>query len=262
MSISIHNDFPSVLERATENVTENVRIQGPAGEIGLSVARPAGPGLWPAIVIGHEGVGVTEALRGLARRLASEGYLAVIPDLFTRDEFRRSLPEADAAEAFAAARAADPETAIAGLPEGKRAIARLVLEWFKTRDTSNYLTDFLAAASWVKQLPEVRAGAVAALGFSFGAGLVARLAAAGAAHPAGLRRRRRSASAFPCWAISLRRMTPSTPGSRPSPRPCRRAGSVSISKSMPARGTGSSTRPGRPTMPRPPRGRGNRPWRS
>jgi NADPH:quinone reductase len=184
------NVTPNIHGHATENLTgnflENVGIQGPAGEISLSVARPDSPAPWPAIVIGHEGVGVTEALRGLARRLAAEGYLAVIPDLFTRDEFRRSLPEADAAEAFAAARAADPETAIAGLPEGKRAIARLVLEWFKTRDTSNYLTDFLAATSWAKQLPEVRAGAVAALGFSFGAGLVGRLAAAGADLAAGV----------------------------------------------------------------------------
>jgi dienelactone hydrolase len=44
------------------------------------LARPAGTGPWPAVLIGHEGIGLNEYQRRRADRLAEHGYLALAMD--------------------------------------------------------------------------------------------------------------------------------------------------------------------------------------
>ncbi len=46
------------------------------------LARPAGAGPWPAVVVLHELLGLNDDIRGLTDRLAGEGFLALAPDLF------------------------------------------------------------------------------------------------------------------------------------------------------------------------------------
>ena len=46
------------------------------------LARPAGRGEWPAVVLGFEMFGVTGYLREVAAQVASAGYLAVVPDFY------------------------------------------------------------------------------------------------------------------------------------------------------------------------------------
>ncbi|MFC8246097.1 dienelactone hydrolase family protein [Streptomyces chartreusis] len=47
------------------------------------LTRPAGPGPWPGVVVVHEALGVNDVMHRQADRLASAGYLALMPDLFT-----------------------------------------------------------------------------------------------------------------------------------------------------------------------------------
>lgn len=55
------------------------------------VARPAGDGPWPGVVVVHEIFGVDEVMRRQVDRLAAAGYLAIMPDLFSAGGALRCL---------------------------------------------------------------------------------------------------------------------------------------------------------------------------
>lgn len=159
---------------------EHVQIAGPFGPIGVALALPKGPGPHPTVLIGQEGLGVTGHLLGLAHRFAAAGYLAVIPDLYSRDLARRNLHESEVQAHLPLARQADPAAAIAALPQDQQAAAKRVVSWFKTRETVSYQSDFAATLNWILHREDVQPEHVAAIGFSFGGGLVSQLAAVGA----------------------------------------------------------------------------------
>ncbi|WP_176819137.1 dienelactone hydrolase family protein [Quadrisphaera sp. DSM 44207] len=52
---------------------------------------PAGTGPWPGVVVVHEAFGVDDVMRRQVARVASAGYLALMPDLFTAGGPRRCL---------------------------------------------------------------------------------------------------------------------------------------------------------------------------
>jgi carboxymethylenebutenolidase len=120
-----------------------VRFPGHGGDgVGAFLARPSGPGPWPAAVVVHEVFGPTDHVRDLARRLASEGFVALAPDLWERDRGR-------------------------GLPEGETDLLRWKA-FVETIPDARIVGDLAAAARHLGARPEVRRGAIGAVGFSMG----------------------------------------------------------------------------------------------
>ena len=52
---------------------------------------PAGNGPWPAVVVVHEVFGIDGEMRKQVAHLASLGYLALMPDLYSNGGMRRCL---------------------------------------------------------------------------------------------------------------------------------------------------------------------------
>jgi carboxymethylenebutenolidase len=81
---------------------ETVRIQGADGdEIEAYLARPLDEGTRGGVVVIHHLPGYDEATLEITRRFAAHGYLAICPNLYTRE-----APGADPDDAAAVARAA------------------------------------------------------------------------------------------------------------------------------------------------------------
>jgi carboxymethylenebutenolidase len=101
------------------SVVSGVTYGSPHGELRAHLARPAGDGPWPGVVLVHDAFGTSRDLRGHADRFAAAGYVAMAPDLYSwggrlrcmRATFAdlaarrgRAFDDIDAARAWVAAR--------------------------------------------------------------------------------------------------------------------------------------------------------------
>ena len=106
---------------------------------------PAGSGPWPAVVVVHEVFGIEEQMRRQVAHLASLGYLAVMPDLYSDGGARRCL--------------------VATMKAMRSGTGRAYL-------------DIEAARQWVRARPEAN-GAVGVIGFCMGGGFALMTASSG-----------------------------------------------------------------------------------
>lgn len=105
-------------------------------------ARPAGPGLFPGLILFQEAFGVNEHIRDVARRFAAEGYHVIAPELF----HRTASPGFVCAYAdFGSVRPHLSAVTEAGLEQ-----------------------DTLAAWSWLQAQTTVKPGAMACIGYCLG----------------------------------------------------------------------------------------------
>jgi carboxymethylenebutenolidase len=63
---------------------DHATIRTADGECPVHVLTPEGDGPWPAVIVYMDALGMRPALVDVARRLAENGYLALLPDLFYR----------------------------------------------------------------------------------------------------------------------------------------------------------------------------------
>jgi carboxymethylenebutenolidase len=73
------------------DLTELARENGGSQPLGGYLARPAGEGPWPGVVVIHEAFGLDDVMRRQADRLAQAGYLALAVDLYSAGGTRRCL---------------------------------------------------------------------------------------------------------------------------------------------------------------------------
>ncbi len=123
--------------------TSRVRLGSGPSASDAFVAWPSGSGRAPGVLVLHEWWGLDGQIREVARQLASQGYVAVVPDLYHGE--------------------------VASDPEHARALAsRLSLEdAFATVD---------AAARWLRAEPRTARARLGLVGFCMGGGLAERYA--------------------------------------------------------------------------------------
>lgn len=63
---------------------QELKIPTPDGAMPTFLAHPDEGGPFPVVVVYMDALGLREELRGLGRRVAAQGYYAVVPDLFYR----------------------------------------------------------------------------------------------------------------------------------------------------------------------------------
>jgi carboxymethylenebutenolidase len=110
-------------------------------EIGAYLARPAGDGVFPGLLVCHENRGLNAHIRDVARRFAKEGYVALAIDLLARE---------GGTEAF------DPDQ-VPGLL-GQAGVER-------------HVADFIAGFHYLRGLPFVDGERIGMTGFCFGGGI-------------------------------------------------------------------------------------------
>jgi carboxymethylenebutenolidase len=64
--------------------SERVEIQTPDGRMPAHLALPGSPGRRPAVLVLAEAFGLNDNIRGIAERIAGEGYVALAPDPYYR----------------------------------------------------------------------------------------------------------------------------------------------------------------------------------
>ena len=134
---------PTVEAGDAEIESGDVSFAGPASDILGYLARPAGDGPSPAILIIHENRGLLPHFEDIARRYAAEGFVAFAIDLASR------LGGSDVAAAQ---------------------IGQI--------DPDDLVADLQAGIDYLKQQPYVDADAIGATGFCFGGGYTFDIAAA------------------------------------------------------------------------------------
>ena len=138
--------------------TTKGEIQTRDGRCPSYVFRPDGKGPWPPVLVYMDGIGIRPAMLAVGERLATYGYLVLLPDLYYR-----SGPYApmNAKTVFT-----DPEQ------------RKILMERFMSRATlPNIMSDTAAFLDFLSQQPDVRPGGVATTGYCVGG--AASLAAAG-----------------------------------------------------------------------------------
>lgn len=136
---------------------EQVSIQTADGVCPAHVLTPEGEGPWPAVIVYMDALGMRPAMIEVAERLASNGYLALLPDLFYRSG-AYSIPTPK--EAFATGdlmAIIGPHMALTG-PDKAAADTRFYLDYLDTRT-------------------DVKGDTIGTVGFCMGGGMA--LAAAG-----------------------------------------------------------------------------------
>lgn len=127
------SDAAGAATAATDSGRDTSRVR--LGATTAYVAWPADKAEAPAVVVVHEGWGLNEQIRGIARRLAQEGYVAIVPDLYHGKV------------------ADDPE---------------LARELMRGLDETRAVVDLEAAVSWLRTQPRVGKRKIGVVGFGMG----------------------------------------------------------------------------------------------
>lgn len=134
--------------------TRWVDVPSENGKMAIFVAEPVEPGHYPGLAYFHVVLGINEQHRSIAERLASEGYVVAMPDLYHRLSYRTEFKWPEEREQAADAR--------------------------RTQTDFGFAVDSRMALNLLRELPNVDSARLGTIGYC-GGGTVAFLA--GCLHP-------------------------------------------------------------------------------
>ena len=157
-------------------------------EISAFLAIPEDNAKHPGIVLIHEIFGLDDHIRDVAKRLSTQGYVVLAPDLFTSNKLSQTItkdgimktmnfimsipPEKQRDEAYRAEQMAKMSQ------EDQKAISGVYQTLFMNRPTE-LLTQYLSSAvDFLNQHPSVN-GKIGSIGFCFGGGMSISLGCTG-----------------------------------------------------------------------------------
>jgi carboxymethylenebutenolidase len=126
---------------AAEVEAADVQLPGGDAELMAYLARPAGDGSYPVVLVCHENRGLTEHIKDVTRRLAGVGYVALAVDLLSRHGGSSTL---------------DPNN-VPGL--------------LVNAPPEQYVQDFISGWRYLGEQPFAQADRVGMVGFCFGGGV-------------------------------------------------------------------------------------------
>jgi carboxymethylenebutenolidase len=135
----------------------SIEIRTADGVCPASLFRPAGNGPWPGVIIYMDGPGIRPVLFDMGERLASNGYLVLLPDLFYR-----AGPYAPV----------DVKTLFSD-PEKRAAHGRL----FTSTSNTKAAADTRAFLDYLDSTSELRGRKIGVTGYCMGGGMVLTAAA-------------------------------------------------------------------------------------
>lgn len=127
-----------------------VDVTTPDGRMDTYLFEPAGTGQWPGVVLYMDAFGVRAQLDEMARRLADNGYVVAVPNLYYRTP------------AFAPF---DPKTVFADGPERERFKGMIA-----SIDATKVMRDTAALIDALDEQPSVQSGKMGAVGYCMGGG--------------------------------------------------------------------------------------------
>jgi carboxymethylenebutenolidase len=138
--VRVAEDDPAIQAEAIEFPGEGATLMG-------YLARPAGDGTFPIILVCHENRGLTDYIRDVTRRLGKAGYVALAVDLLSRQGGKGAITDA----------AQIPATLGNSPPE-------------------QFVGDFRSGLAFVQSQPYTQGDQVGMIGFCFGGGITWRVA--------------------------------------------------------------------------------------
>jgi carboxymethylenebutenolidase len=129
---------------------ERIDLRTSDGVLDVHVFTPDGSaGPWPAVILYMDAFGIRSELAGMAQRLASEGYVVAVPNLYYRTPFAPFAPGVVTTEG----------------PERERFKGMIA-----SINHALVMSDTGIVIPWLDSNPSVRKGRLAALGYCMGGG--------------------------------------------------------------------------------------------
>ena len=161
---------------------KEINYYSAGAQIRAYFAAPRGGSRLPGIVLIHDIFGLSDNLRDIANRFASEGYAVIAPHLYSRpgnpspEEIEKSMafimsipPSEQRNQDFVKSKMAD-------LPESERQMVQRTWSWMTNRSYSTNIEDLKAAFRWLSENEAADRNRIGCLGFCMGGTLAGRLA--------------------------------------------------------------------------------------